>query len=201
MNGSVALAAAALGLAGPLVRRRSVAVGSVTAQALVLAVSAIVVAADDRELLAGGALLVRAILLGALLLFVIRNTREPRPVRADAGPLARGAVAVLLALALTILAPPLGFDPDVQRAALTIIAFAIVTVATRRATLLQIVGIVSLENGVALAALSAPGLSGLIEVGVAADLIVLVLTAAVLHTRIHDELGTGDSGYLRSLRD
>ena len=39
---------------------------------------------------------------------------------------------------------------------LALVAFGIVTAATRRATLFQVMGIVLVENGLALAALDAP---------------------------------------------
>ena len=40
---------------------------------------------------------------------------------------------------------------------LALVAFGIVSVATRRATLFQVIGIVLVENGLALAALELPG--------------------------------------------
>ena len=62
------------------------------------------------------------------------RTREPRPVRADAGAArARAAAAVALALLLVALVPPLGLDvAGAERAALALVAFGLVTVATRR---------------------------------------------------------------------
>ena len=58
------------------------------------------------------------------------------------------------------------------------------------------------ENGLALAALELPGGSSLaIELGVALDLTLVALVAAVFHERIFAEFGTGDTAVLRSLRD
>ncbi len=72
----------------------------------------------------------------------------------------------------------------------------------RRATLFQIMGVVLVENGIALAALELPGVSSLaIEIGVALDLTLVVLVAAVFHERIFAEFGSGDSAALRTLRD
>ena len=63
-------------------------------------------------------------------------------------------------------------------------------------------GIVLVENGLALAALELPGGSSLaIELGVALDLTLIALVAAVFHERIFAEFGAGDSAALRSLRD
>jgi hydrogenase-4 membrane subunit HyfE len=81
-------------------------------------------------------------------------------------------------------------------------AFGLVTIITRRATVLQIVALVQIENALAVAALAAAGgLTTLIELGVAADLIVVVLVASLLHARIYAEFGSGDTSHLGQLRD
>ena len=70
----------------------------------------------------------------------------------------RAGLAVALALALTWLVPPIGLDSrTTERAALALVAFGLVTAATRRATLFQIIAVVLVENGLALAALGLPG--------------------------------------------
>jgi hydrogenase-4 membrane subunit HyfE len=192
-----------MGLGVVVVRRRTVAVGLVTAQALALAAVAVVDSSSGHELAAAAALAARAIGLAALLLLVVSRTREPRPVRAGVAPLVRAGLAVGLALALIWLVPTIGLDSrDAERSALALVAFGLVTVATRRATLLQVVGIVLVENGLALAALELPGASSLvIELGVAFDLTLVALVAAVFHERIFAEFGAGDTAALRTLRD
>ncbi len=191
-----------LGLAVVIVRRRSIAVGLVTLQALVLA-GAAAHAAGGNDVFAACALALRAIALGALLLFVVSRTREPRPVRAGLSPLARGGIAVVLALALTWLVPVIGLDSrNVERGVLALVAFGAATVALRRATLFQVLGIVLTENGLALAALRLPnGSSFAIEFGVAFDLTLIALVATVFHERIFAEFGAGDSAVLRTLRE
>ncbi len=203
MSGAVVWAVVALGLGVPTIRRRSIAVALVTAQALLLAGAAAFAAGDVQELTAAAALLARAVLLGALLLIVVRRTREQRPVRSDAGPLARGAGAVGLALLLAVLVPSLGLgDRNAEYGVLSLMAFGLVTIITRRATVLQIVALVQIENALAVAALAAAGsLTTLIELGVAADLIVVVLVASLLHARIYAEFGSGDTSHLGQLRD
>jgi hydrogenase-4 component E len=199
VSGALVWLVVALGLGVVVVRRRSLAVGLVTAQALVLAVGAVHSRAG-----AAAALAVRAVALAALLLLVVSRTREPRPVRAGIAPLARGGVAVGFALALTWLVPAIGLSSrNVERGVLTLLAFGIATVATRRATLFHVLGIVLVENGLALAALRLPGggSSVAIELGVALDLTLIAVVAAVFHERIFAEFGAGDSAALRSLRD
>ncbi len=200
MNGGLVWLLVALGVGVPVVRRRSVAVGLVTAQALVLAGAAV---ANGHETTAAVALALRAAVLATLLLFVVARTREPRPVRAGIPPLARAGLGVALALALTWLVPAIGLSSrNVERGVLALVAFGAITVATRRATLFHILGIVLAENGLALAALELPrGSSQALELGVGFDLTLVAFVAAVFHERIFAEFGAGDSAALRSLRD
>jgi hydrogenase-4 membrane subunit HyfE len=203
MNGLLAWALVALGLGVILVRRRSFAVGLVTAQALLLAAIALGDATGGGDVGAAAALAVRGVALAVLFLFVVSRTREPRPVRAGIAPFVRAGIAVSFALALTWLIPTIGLDSrTVERAVIALVAFGIAAVAVRRATLFQVLGIVLVENGLALAALKTPGGSSLaIELGVALDLTLVALVAAVFHERIFAEFGAGDTAALRSLRD
>jgi hydrogenase-4 membrane subunit HyfE len=203
MNSAILWVIVALGLGVPTLRRRTVAVALVTVQALLLAAAAAERAHHASELAAAGALLVRAVLLGALLIVLVRRTREARPVRADAGPLLRGSAAISLALLLALVVPSLGLgDRDAEHAVLALLAFGLVTVATRRTTVLHIVAIVQIDNALAIAALTAAGgIPALIELGVAGDLVVVVLVAALLHARIYAEFGSGASSNLGALRD
>jgi hydrogenase-4 component E len=200
---ALAWSVVALGVGVVVVRRRSLAVGLVTGQALLLAAVALGAGRSLEAAIAAAALVLRGILLAALLLFLVRRTRESRPVRAGVAPLARAAAAVGLALALIWLIPPIGLDSmAAERATLSLVALGLVTAATRRATLFQVLGIVLVENGLALAALSLPGSSSLaIELGVAIDLLLIAVVAGVFHERIFAEFGAGDSAALRSLRD
>jgi hydrogenase-4 component E len=201
VSGALVWLLVALGLWVVVVRRRSIAVGLVTAQALVLAVTAIHSGTDKATVAA--ALAIRAVALAALLLLVVRRTRESRPVRAGIAPIARGGLAVGFALVLTWLVPAIGLESaNAERGVLALIAFGATTAATRRATLFGVLGIVLAENGLALAALELPGGSSTaIELGVAFDLTLVALVAAVFHERIFAEFGAGDTAALRSLRD
>lgn len=201
MSGGLIWLLVALGLAVVVMRRRSVAVGLVTVQALVLAIEAVRGGTGDTT--AATVLAIRAVALGTLLLLVVSRTREPRPVRAGIAPLARGGLAVGFALALTWLVPAIGLDSrNAERGVLALIAFGVTTAATRRATLFGVLGIVLCENGLALAALELPrGSSTAIELGVAFDLTLVALVAAVFHERIFAEFGAGDTAALRSLRE
>jgi hydrogenase-4 membrane subunit HyfE len=191
-----------LGLAVVTVQRRTLAVGLVTTQALVLVGLALSNARRPEEFVAAGVLALRAVGLATVFLMLIARTRDPRPISAGMAPLRRGGLAVALALALTWLVPTIGLaSRDAERAVLALAAFGLLVAATRPATLFQILGVVLVENGLALAALELPGTSWLIELGVAFDLILIALVAGVFHERIFAEFGAGDTAALRSLRD
>lgn len=203
MSGSLLWLVVGLGLVVVVVRRRSVAVGAVTAQALLLAVVALADAGDPGEATEGLALGVRAVALAALFFVIVARTRESRRVRAGVPPLMRAALAVGLALALTWLVPTIGLESrESERTVLALVAFGAAAVATRRATLFQVLGIVLVENALALAALELPGGASLaIELGVALDLTLIATVAVIFHERIFAEFGAGDTAALGSLRD
>jgi hydrogenase-4 component E len=203
MTGGIAWTLVALGIGVVVVRRRSVAVGLVTAQALLLAGAALREQASAHDVVAACALALRGVVLAGFLLLLVKRTRETRPVRAGVAPLARAAAAIGLLLTLIWLVPDIGLDSQAaERATLSLVSIGLVTAATRRATLFQVLGIVLVENGLALAALTLPGNSSLaIEIGVTLDLFLIALVAGVFHERIFTEFGAGDSARLRSLRD
>ena len=203
MSGTLAWAVVALGIAVVVVRRRSVAVGLVTAQALLLAGVATAEAESADDVAAALALAVRGVALAALFLAMVARTREPRPVRAGVAPFARAGLAIVLALAFVWLVPPIGLESEQsERAMLTLVAFGAAVVATRRATLHQLLGIVMVENGLVLGAIELPGGASLaIELGVALDLTFIAVVAVVFHERIFAEFGSGDTAVLESLRD
>ena len=203
MSGALVWMLVASGLVVVAVRRRSVAAGLLTAQALLLAGVALADATSTSDVVAAGALALRAAALAGLFFVVVSRTRESSPVRARVTPLARTGAAVAFALALTWLVPTIGLTSrDVERAVLALVAFGIATAAMRRATLFQVMGVVLVENALALAALELPRVSSLaIELGVALDLTLIVLVAVVFPERIFVEFGSGDTAALRTLRD
>jgi hydrogenase-4 membrane subunit HyfE len=203
VSGTFAWALVALGLAVVVVRRRSVAVGLVTAQALLLAGVATAEAEGADDVAAATALAVRGVALAALFLVIVARTREPRPVRAGVAPFARAGLAILLALAFMWLVPAVGLETEqAERAMLALVAFGAAVVATRRATLHQLLGIVMVENGLVVGAIELPGGASLaIELGVALDLVLISVVAVVFHERIFAEFGSGDTAVLESLRD
>ncbi len=203
MSETLAWALVAAGLVAVVMRRRSMVVGLITLQALLLAGAAITEAETADDAGAAVALALRGLALAALFLMIVARTRETRPVRASVAPFARAGLALALALAFIWLVPPIGLDSvQAERAMLALVAFGAVIVATRRATIHQLLGIVMVENGLVLGAIELPGGASLaIELGVALDLTLIAAVALVFHERIFAEFGSGDTAALESLRD
>jgi hydrogenase-4 component E len=199
---AVALAAAGLGVV--IVRRRSVAIALVAAQSLALGVAAIADGLGESAALstAGVALIAKAVALPALLLWVVRRTREPRLIVEERHALTRAVAAAALTLALIALVPAVLDDQTAQRTAIALLALGIAIAVLRRAAIFQALGFLVAENGLYVAALvAAGGLPAVIELGLVFDLVVIVVVAAAFSAKIHEHLGTGDTGLLEELRD
>ncbi len=195
----------ALGIGTLVVRRRSVAIALMTVQSGVIGLAAVALAPGRSPdfLVASGVLILKAALLGLLLGYTVSRTRESTPVRASIGPLSRLGIGLSALLGANLLFPPMPFiTPAVQQASISLIATGIAVVILRRATILQLVGILVAENGIALAAVAlSGGMPIVIEVGALFDLTLVVSVAAAFHARIYAVLGSGNSGLLRDLRD
>lgn len=198
-----ALVISALGVV--MVRRRRVAIALIALQSLMLGVQAITDAAgESTALLVGGAVLVaKAIVLPVLLAVVVTHTREAQLIASERHPLARLTLALAVALGIVALVPRFGLaDAGVEHAAVGMVALGIATAVVRPQAIFQALGFLVAENGLYLAALSAPGgLPAFIELGLVFDLVVVVSVAGVFSAKIHEELGTGDTSLLGGLRD
>jgi hydrogenase-4 component E len=201
----VVAAILALGLGVIVVRRRSIAIALIAAQSLVLGIGALDLAAgrSDDFLVAALVLLTKAVVLPALLIVVMRRTREPRLVAPAAPALVRLAGAGAVALAAAALVPPLGLgDSQTEHTAVALVLVGMAIVVARRPAFMQLIGLIVAENGLSLLAVSVPGgLSYVVELGALFDLALVVTVAAAFTRRIHLELGTGDTELLRGLRD
>jgi hydrogenase-4 component E len=198
-----ALVISALGVV--MVRRRRVALALIALQSLLLGVQAITDAAGESTalLVGGGVLLAKAIVLPVLLAVVVTRTREAQPIASERHPLARLMLALAVALAIVALMPRFGLDDaGAEHAAVGLVALGIATAVVRRPAVFQALGFLVAENGLYLAALSAPGgLPAFIELGLVFDLVVVVSVAGAFSAKIHEELGSGDTSLLGALRD
>jgi hydrogenase-4 component E len=205
MSAAIPWTMLALGLGVVVVRRRSTAILLVTAQSLVVAGAAVALAPERSVefLIASIALAGKALVVGSLLAWSLSRTREQRPLAEDFAPLVRLVGTVAIAIAVAALVPSFGLvSRPAEQAAVALVGIGIAIVVSRKATLLQALGLLVAENGIALAATAVEGgLPLVIEVGALFDLVVIVTVATAFHERIFGELGTGDTTLLSDLRE
>ncbi|HEV2104280.1 MAG TPA: hydrogenase [Candidatus Eisenbacteria bacterium] len=157
--------------------------------------------------LAGGTLVVKAVVLPAVLLWALREAAVRREVEPSLGPLgsiAAGVVALALALAVGRRLPAL--DPAIPRllpaTALTTLMCGLVVLTTRRKAMMQVVGYLLLENGIYLFGLVLAGhVPLLVEMGVLLDLFVGVFIMGLVVFHMNRELESLDSANLAELHD
>ena len=213
--GDVVELAAGVVLAGGVLalwRRDLRALCSVLAlQGIALATVAAALAAVDGDIglgvVAGVVLVTKGLIIPGLLARVVRTdpgSRETAPVVNVPASLVIAAVLVvvsyLVAGRLTALAPdaltrlaPLGL-------ATVLVGFFVLV--TRRKAVSQIVGLLLIDNGVALVAfLLTAGVPLLIELGTSLDLLLVVLVLQVLATTMRTRFGHIDLDQLRELCD
>lgn len=204
MSSTAISALVVLGFGVMLVRRRSLAILLVAAQALLLGVAAIELAGESRAglLAAGLILLVRAVALPTLLSLTRRRTPEPELVAPATTVVVRLLAATVVSLVAVAAVPPLGLgEAAAEHGAVALLALGIAIVIMRRPALMQVLGILVAENGVYLLAISVPGgMPFAIELGVLFDLALVVTVAAAFTRKIHGEVGSGDTDLLRGLR-
>ncbi len=149
----------------------------------------------------------KVIVIPMLLLRVHRMVPDARETR----PLANVASSLLAAAGLSLLAYAAA-RPLVQAAAtgtaqatpvgLTLVLIGFFLAATRRKAISQIVALLLIDNGIAATAfLATDGVPLVVELGVSADLVLLVLVLQVLSARLVRTFGAGDLDDLRELHD
>ena len=195
----------AFGLGTVVVRRRSVAILLIGGQSAAIGVAALALAPGRSQefFIAAGVLVVKAVVLTGLLMAAVLRTRESARIRSDVDPLLRLALTLSAILIANLLIPAMpGVAPDIQRASVALICIGASVFILRRATILQLVGVLVAENGLALAAVSiSGGMPAVVELGALFDLTLVISVAIAFHNRIFAVLGSGDSALLTELRD
>lgn len=86
--------------------------------------------------------------------------------------------------------------------ALAVVLLAFVTMITRRKAMSQVVGFLSMENGLFFGAMSATyGMPMVVEFGVALDVLVAVLVLGIFFFQIREQFDSLDLHHLESLRE
>jgi hydrogenase-4 component E len=165
-------------------------------------------ALDSWHILVGAALVtaVKAVAAPLLLWTLLRRLPTSHAVQASVSSHILVALSVTIALLTTRALDTSPFVPElgarwVLPAAVTIMLIGILIMVSHRQAMTQVVGFLVLENGMALAALTAlHGMPLIIELGVFLDLLLAVFVAFVYTQRMHVLFGSLDTETLRSLR-
>lgn len=206
----LALGLVAVALLGVLNRGLAVGVWLLVVESSLLALVATTLAMTSGSphlwLAAALTLIVRAVIGPAVLLRVIRAVE----LRHEARPLVSTRVAVILAVALTLAAFLVAGDlrltggvpaREALPASLSLTFTGLLLMATRRKAVSQLIGFITMENGIFLAGLIATrGLPLFVEIGVVVDLVVAVGIMGVFTLRINEHFDSVSTDQLRRLR-
>lgn len=206
----LALALLAGALASVVVRDLIAGVWLLVFQSTVLALIAATMAITSGELhmwlVVVLTVLVRAVAAPTLLFGILRRVELRRETR----PLLRTRLAAVGALGLIVLAFVAGGrlalldgfpSRDALPVALSLTLLGLLLMCTRRKAISQVIGLITIENGIFLAGLSATlGLPLFVEIGVFFDLLVGLTVLTVFTFRINEHFETVNTDALRELR-
>lgn len=211
---AAALGLLALGLLSVLVRRLEAAIVLLGGQGILLGVASGAAALSDMGWRAWAAfavaVAVKVVAIPLILWFVLGRL----PVHHDVESVVPVKLAFPMAIALvagaywviepvgTGLIGPHGFDaPNALPGALGLLMIGLFTMATRKRALTQVIGLVTMENAIFLAAVAAThGLPLAVEFGIAMDVLTGVALMALVTHEIGRLLATTDIDRLRTLR-
>lgn len=131
----------------------------------------------------------------------LHREREEHPIlNANYSSLA-AACAVVLAYGLIDKALPGVVSRDALAAAVALVLIGLLLIMTRRQALMQIVGLITMENGIYLLGLSVVrGLPLVIELGIFLDVLVAVLVLVMLTYRLKLSFLSTDTSHLKKLK-
>jgi hydrogenase-4 component E len=157
---------------------------------------------------AGGVFVLRVGVLPAFLRWALaaagEDRRETRPLVNVAASLLAAAVLTLLAFAVSQPLVELAPTPATRAVpiGIAVVLIGFFVLVTRRRALSQLVGFLLMDNGItAVGFLTTAGIGLVVEVGVALDVLLVVLVLQILTGRMREVFGGTDLDDLRELRD
>ncbi len=178
--------------------------------ALAAAVSTLVAAAGDSHHLYFSALLtlfLKALLIPWMLHRLVRRLKLERHVESLRQP----ALVVMAAVALVIFSywlvlpmvrEELVFTRNIVAISLAVVLIGLLMMVARQQAVVQVLGFMSMENGLFLAAVSATsGMPLVVELGVAFDVLVAMVLFGVFFFQIRDNIDSLDVDRLNRLKE
>ncbi len=208
--GGISVSLLAVVLASVLVYRLDTAIGLLAVQGGLLAAGAATVALASGSLHADVAfvltLAVKAIAVPGMLLWVLRRApghleSEPVTSRKLAFPLAIGLILFAYFIAGPLVLPGSYLTSNTLPAAVSVLLLGFFTMLLRRKALSQIVALITMENGLYLAAVVATGgLPLAVEMGIALDVLVAVAVMGLVSRNLARTFPSLNVDLLRALR-
>ena len=190
-------------------RRVGAVISTLAGQGAVLAAAAawqgVVQDAPQLFLTALVALAAKAVLIPLALRALLRRLALDRSVDTamGVGPSLIAGVA-LVALAILVVLPITTAARAIAREdlalALSVVLLGMLMMITRRNAILQVVGLMSLENGLVLAAVGVAGMPLVVELSTAALVMMLLVVGGVFVFQIRERFDTVDIGFLERHR-
>lgn len=130
----------------------------------------------------------------------LRDEREEKPILSQNQTSLAAALVLAVAYGLMDRALP-GVSRDVLSGAMAVFLIGLLIMITRRQAVLQIIGLIMMENGLYLLGLSmTQGLPLIIEFGIFFDVLVAVIILGILTWRLKLSFQTTDTTVLRKLK-
>ncbi|GIW03519.1 MAG: hypothetical protein KatS3mg059_0139 [Thermomicrobiales bacterium] len=209
---TAALGLLAIALLGTVIRRLDSAIALLAIQGLLLGIAAGAAALGEMNWRSWAALIVALSVKSAFIPAVLWQVLRRMAVKREVEPV----LPVKLAFPLAALLVPLAYStatpftttstgafaaPNALPAAIGLLLIGLFTMVTRRKALSQVVGLVTMENGLYLAAVAATrGLPFAVEFGVAVDVLTGVAIMSLVIHEINQLLGSTSIDRLRTLR-
>lgn len=154
---------------------------------------------------AGLVFAVKVVAIPAALLWLVERLKAPRAIKSQLTAAQGIFVAVLIIIlsyvAVQSFAREAGVAQDPLAASVALILTGAFLMVSRRKALMQILGLLVLENGIFLAALATTfGMPLVVEIGIFFDLLMSILIMGVFAFRIRDTFEHLDVSRLRRLR-
>jgi hydrogenase-4 component E len=111
-----------------------------------------------------------------------------------------GLVALALLVALPVAANARALAREDLAIALSLVLIGLLMLATRRLAITQVAGLMTLENGLVLAAVGVAGMPLVVEISTAGLVLVIAILAGVFARRLRERWGSEDTAMLDSHR-
>ncbi len=173
--------------------------------ALAVAWQAFVQAAPHLYITAAIALLFKGIIIPVALHRIVVRLEIHREVETviGVGPTMLGGiglVALSILVVLPVTASSAAFAREDLALALSIVLLGLLMMITRRNAITQVVGFMSVENGLILAATGVKGMPLVVEISVAFSILIAFVVFGVFFFRIRERFDTLDVHYLGTFR-